>query len=86
MLAHISISVADLARSSAFHDAVLLTLGDRRVHDVPGAHGYGTAQAPAFWIGEEAGTWPNAGLRVAFQAPSRAAVEAFHAAALGAGS
>lgn len=85
MLAHISIGVADLARGRAFYDTVLATLGYSRVFDVPGAHGYGTAAAPSFWIGEEAGTRPNAGFHVAFEAGDRAAVRAFHRAVLAAG-
>ena len=85
MLAHISIGVADLARSRAFYDAALPTLGCRRFYDVPGARGYGTAQAPASRNGEEAGTKPNVGFHAAFQATDRAAVQAFHAAALAAG-
>jgi len=85
MLAHISIGVADLARSRAFYDAVLPALGYARVFDVEGAHGYGPPGQPAFWIGNEAETRPNAGFHVAFQARDRRAVQAFHAAALKAG-
>jgi predicted lactoylglutathione lyase len=52
------------------------------VHAVPGALADGGPGAPAFWIGEEKGTRPNAGFHVAFQAGTRAQVDAFHAAGL----
>lgn len=58
MLDHISLAVADIARSRAFYDRVLATLGSRRVMDVDDApdfvaSGYGgTGPEPAFWIGD----------------------------------
>ena len=98
MIDHIGLRVADLAASKAFYDAALAPLGVDVVMSV-GAEltgrsdvlGYGPradgrdiqAGKPTFWIGEdETLTGP---LHVAFVAPSRAAVDAFHAAALAAG-
>jgi catechol 2,3-dioxygenase-like lactoylglutathione lyase family enzyme len=94
MLHHLSLGVADIALGAAFYDAALAPLGYARVwSDIrPGeegqAVGYGSpgggdklaikqvsAQALA----------PSAGTHVAFSAPSRDAVIAFHAAALAAG-
>lgn len=90
MLDHVSIPVADLARAAAFYDAVLATLGLRRRKERPGAIGYGddARPAPIFWLlarAPEGGATPGTGLHVSFAASDRASVDAFHAAALGAG-
>src|SRR5215475_9138416 len=84
---HISIPVADLGRAAAFYDAVLATVGLSRRKERPGAIGYGprTRAAPVFWIldrAREGSATPGVGLHVSFEAPSRASVDAFHAAAL----
>jgi len=84
---HISLGVADLARAGRFYDAVLGTLGFRRLHAGAGTLGYGDADA-AFWLSEVARPVPPdaaSGLHVCFSAPDRAAVDAFHATALAAG-
>ena len=90
ILDHIGVPVSDYARSVAFYDAVLAPLGIRRVMEVTAemtggdAHaGYGLAK-PEFWIGTDAAL--KGRLHVAFTAPSRAAVDAFHAAAITAGA
>ncbi len=90
MIDHVSIPVADLARAAAFYDAVLATVGLARKKERPGAIGYGRAErrAPTFWIlASEDGraAHPGVGLHLSFVAPTRAAVDAFHAAALRAG-
>jgi catechol 2,3-dioxygenase-like lactoylglutathione lyase family enzyme len=94
MIDHISLSVADLDRSRHFYDRVLTPLGARRMMDVddaPGyrASGYGVVEGePAFWIGIGTGeddkfvAPPPQGQHVAFAAPDRASVDAFHAAAI----
>lgn len=88
MLDHVSLGVADLARSRAFYDAVLAPLGYRRLFDLDDASGYGAArekgQALPFWIGQEPAVAPASG-HLCFAAPSRAAVDQFHRAALAAG-
>jgi catechol 2,3-dioxygenase-like lactoylglutathione lyase family enzyme len=80
MLHHISIGVRDLAFSGAFYDSALGALGFRRVFENETAIGYG-------WVdGEDifslklrpGAAAPGAGSHVAFAAPSRAAVDAFH--------
>jgi uncharacterized protein involved in tolerance to divalent cations/catechol 2,3-dioxygenase-like lactoylglutathione lyase family enzyme len=89
MLDHIGIRVSDMSRALAFYDRALAPLGITRVmtfggtEEAPANVGYGTGRKPFFWIG--AGTPPGAPLHVAFAAPDRAAVDAFHAAALAAG-
>ena len=87
MIDHISIPVADLTSASAFYDAVLATVGLSRRKERPGAIGYGSPirAAPVFWILDrvrEGSATPGIGLHVSFEAPDRASVEAFHAAAL----
>jgi catechol 2,3-dioxygenase-like lactoylglutathione lyase family enzyme len=91
MIDHVSIEVADLARSRAFYDAALAPLGYRRRFDLDDASGYGRTlaeplreQALPFWIGRAQGAVAPNG-HVCFTAPDRAAVDAFHRAALAAG-
>ncbi|HEX8795404.1 MAG TPA: VOC family protein [Polyangiaceae bacterium] len=90
MLDHISIGVSDLGRGAAFYDAVLETLGYVRVLTHPRAVGYGKAgdkdeQFAILAAGSEARA-PGTGCHIAFSACDRAAVDAFHAAALRAGA
>lgn len=86
MLEHISMGVADLPRSARFYDAVLAPLGYVCLHANPRGVTYGPPGATdeAFAILQlPPGTTPTApGWHVAFKAPSREAVVAFHAAAL----
>lgn len=89
MIDHITFGVADFDRSTAFYDQAFAPLGIRRLFDVPEDQsdgvrvaGYGD-ERPRFWLAEER---PTTGLmHVAFQARSRAEVDAFHAAAMRAG-
>jgi catechol 2,3-dioxygenase-like lactoylglutathione lyase family enzyme len=84
MLDHVTLSVADLDRAQAFYDAALAPLGITRLHAEGTRYaGYGTARKAFFWIGQRDGT--GTGAHVAFTAPDRATVDAFHAAALAAG-
>ncbi len=51
MLHHVSVGVADVERAAKFYDAVLGTLGYKRVMEfMPYAIAYGEA-SPSFWIG-----------------------------------
>ena len=90
MLDHIGLAVADLTRSKAFYVAALAPLGYGLVKDFTAemtggdAHaGFGPEWRPQFWIGT--GEALTGRLHVAFAAKDRAAVRAFHAAALAAG-
>lgn len=88
MIDHISLGVSDIARAKAFYSAVLTPLGYRLMMEFDDAAGYG-ATHPSFWIGVPSGSSPalaGSGSHVAFAAPDRAAVDAFHAAALAAGA
>src|SRR6516162_10079121 len=87
MIDHTGIGVADVKRSAAFYDATLGALGLRRVMQLPPSEGtdgigYGV-DYPVFWIDR----FHPHGVKqhTAFAAKSRAAVDAFHAAAIGAG-
>jgi catechol 2,3-dioxygenase-like lactoylglutathione lyase family enzyme len=84
MLHHLSFAVVDLDRSSAFYDAALATLGYVRVWADETAVGYGLPNGgDAFAIKLKSSiAVPGDGFHVAFAAPSREAVLAFHKAAL----
>jgi catechol 2,3-dioxygenase-like lactoylglutathione lyase family enzyme len=87
MISHVSIGVADVDRARKFYDAVFGPLGYKRVFEGEGYMAYGANQAE-FWVAQSAhppGPQPDSGLHFCFDAPSRAAVDAFHAAALTAG-
>jgi catechol 2,3-dioxygenase-like lactoylglutathione lyase family enzyme len=89
MLDHVSLGVGDLARSIAFYDAVLAPLGAVRVWTAPDAAGYGYPGCDdAFAIKREAKPPAAANPRshLAFSAPGRATVIAFHAAAMRCGA
>ncbi|RFP11770.1 VOC family protein [Duganella sp. BJB488] len=84
MLHHISFGVRDLALTGAFYDAALGALGFRRVFEDDEAIGYGLEDDKdllCLKLRPDA-TPPGAGFHMAFAAPTRAAVDAFHAAAL----
>jgi catechol 2,3-dioxygenase-like lactoylglutathione lyase family enzyme len=76
---HVGITCADLDASARFYDAMLTTLGYRRVMDVGVALGYGH-DTPDFWLAEREGDGPNRESHIAFVAAGREAVHAFHAA------
>jgi catechol 2,3-dioxygenase-like lactoylglutathione lyase family enzyme len=79
---HIGLAVSDLAASRAFYERALAPLGIGVVMEVPGRAGFGPDRKPFFWIGEGE---PSGPIHVAFLAPDRAAVDAFHREALAAG-
>ena len=88
---HFGIGVGDYARAKALYSAALAPLGITLVMEVEQeqrqgqkACGFGRDGRPDFWIGSEGKTTPPA--HVAFVAESRAAVRAFHEAALRAGA
>lgn len=87
MFDHLSIGVRDVARAGAFYDATLAPLGFSRLSDSPDSLGYGGDRV-ALWVNAAERPVPAdkaSGLHFCFDAPSRAAVDAFHAAALAAG-
>ena len=85
MLHHLSFAVADLQRSAAFYDVALAALGYVRVWVDRTAVGYGTAQGQdlfAIKLNRDGAVAPSPGFHLAFEAPSREAVERFHAEAV----
>ena len=87
MFDHVSIGVADIARSKKFYDAALKPLGYSRLSDGETSLGYGD-KAVQLWLGAtQKPVKPDteSGLHFCFAAPDRVAVDAFHAAALKAG-
>jgi catechol 2,3-dioxygenase-like lactoylglutathione lyase family enzyme len=77
---HVVLPVRDLARSRSFYEAALQPLGVTVV-DNPGGPGFALGDQD-LWITERE---PAGSLHIAFAAPDRVTVDAFHAAALGAG-
>ena len=86
MLDHLSIQCADTAASAAFYDTVLATIGGSRVMDFGPVIGYGVPPMPDFWVGPQTTGEGFRESHIAFSAPSRAAVDAFFAAATAAGA
>ncbi|GLR51829.1 VOC family protein [Shinella yambaruensis] len=90
MLLYTTVGTNDLERAGRFYDAVLPPLGYRRLKQVPGEIGYAADKDVRcrFWVVEpfnrEPATFGN-GVTIALVAPTRAAVDAFHATALAAG-
>lgn len=85
MFDHVGLRVRDLAASVRFYAAALEPLGIAVcAHDDDGA-GLGPPGAPSLWLHREAGDAPARGAHVAFRAPSRDAVDAFHAKGCAAG-
>lgn len=87
MLDHVSIGVLDIERTKRFYDAALAPLGYTALSVGADSLGYGK-EAVRLWIGLSARPVPpdmDSGLHFCFSAESRAAVAAFHAAALAEG-
>jgi catechol 2,3-dioxygenase-like lactoylglutathione lyase family enzyme len=88
MLGHLSFGVSDLERAMAFYDAALAPLGLKRVWTKSDAAGYGPpgrGDLLALKKRSVEAAPPGPGFHLAFNAPSHAAVDAFHSEALGAG-
>lgn len=86
ILNHISIGISDLPASIKFYDAVLGTLSITRTHDIENlAAAYG--EDFQFWLATPAvgKASPSAGTHIAFNAPSRAAVDQFYKEAIAQG-
>lgn len=92
MYSHVTLGTLDIRRAVAFYDPLLAGLGIKRQEaDLEkGYAGYAAAPetTPQFWLlppinGEPASA--GNGVTVAFEAPDRASVDRFHAAALAQG-
>ena len=85
MLHHVSVGVTDVARAAKFYDAVLGTLGYKRVMEfLPYALAYGEDH-PEFWIQLPHDQKPMSvgnGVHLGFTARTKQQVHKFHEAAL----
>jgi catechol 2,3-dioxygenase-like lactoylglutathione lyase family enzyme len=79
---HINIGAADVATSRAFYERALAPLGYAVIFDMPDGVGMGKDGKPDFFVSNRPSSAP---LHIAFAAPDRATVDAFHRAALEAG-
>jgi catechol 2,3-dioxygenase-like lactoylglutathione lyase family enzyme len=82
MLDHIGINVSNYDRSRAFFEQALSPLAFSLLTEpIPHTGGFGADGKPSFWITDSRHpTTEN--VHIAFTAPDRATVDAFHAAAL----
>ena len=90
MLSHVTVGTNDIARSRAFYDPVMASLGLKLVDEGDDYAGYarGPEELPWFWVLPAFDGAPAShgnGTHFAFLAASRAAVDEFHRAALAAG-
>lgn len=90
MIDHTGLTVSDPGKSRAFYEAALAPLGYSVLMVIPTEHtggravfGMGVPPKPDFWIAEGTPNTPR--IHIAFRAESRAAVDAFYAAAIAAG-
>jgi|SRR5438309_12110556 len=84
MFDHVSIGVRNAGTSKRFYDAALQPLGYSCLSESPGSLGYGL-NTVQLWVNEAARPVPadiDSGLHFCFASPTRAGVDAFHAAAL----
>jgi catechol 2,3-dioxygenase-like lactoylglutathione lyase family enzyme len=89
MYDHIGLRVKDLKAAARFYEVTLAPLGFVAGSSGDGYAGFGPKDAPALWlhaIEGKSGAAAGTGVHVCFSAPSRAAVDKFHAAGLKAGA
>jgi len=87
MFDHISLGIANTGRSRAFYDAALAPLGLSRLSHDEGSLGYGAATV-GLWllqVPRPVRADADSGLHICLRAPTRAGVDAFHAAAVAGG-
>jgi catechol 2,3-dioxygenase-like lactoylglutathione lyase family enzyme len=82
MIDHLTLTVRDYSRSRSFYEKALGALGYRVLMEFGEMCGFGD-EKPYLWM--KPGDPPTTPQHLAFVAPSRAAVAAFHEAALAAG-
>lgn len=87
MINYLTLGSNDIARSQSFYDAVMAPLGYRRLYTDDSMVGYG-ADRPMVYVMKPYDGKPATngnGTMVSLAATTRAAVDAFHAAAVAAG-
>lgn len=84
MIDHLTLKVRDIRQAKAFYTAALAPLGYEVLAEFEGGLGMGAHQKPDLWLAQDPGNVHP--MHLAFSAPSRQAVQEFHAAALKAGA
>jgi catechol 2,3-dioxygenase-like lactoylglutathione lyase family enzyme len=87
MIDHVSVGVRELERAARFYEATLATLGLTLLVTRPATIGFGKSY-PEFWVNPRTGMSAvphESGSHICLRAKTTAEVDAFHAAALGAG-
>ena len=85
---HTTVGTNDLEKARSFYDTVLGKLNFKRVADLGDNGSIWGVDKPSFFVLKPANGKPATignGVTISFEAPSRAAIDAFHAAALAAG-
>lgn len=86
MYSHVTFGTNDMTRAEVFYDAVMAALGHPVMFKLPGMTlAYGTPTGPKLFIlnpFDQQEARPGNGVHAAFKVETRAAVDAFHAAAL----
>ncbi|HFQ5381104.1 TPA: VOC family protein [Vibrio vulnificus] len=83
ILNHVSVGASDVVKAVGFYDSVLSTLSIKRAHYIENiAAAYG--ESFEFWVGSpcEGKAISSNGAHVAFNAPSKEAVDQFYATAI----
>lgn len=85
---HVTVGTNDLQKARSFYDNALGKMGLKRIADLGENGSIWGENAPSFFVLKPANGQPASvgnGVTVSFEAPSRAAINAFHAAAVAAG-
>lgn len=86
MFSHVTVGTNDMPRAQAFYDKVMATLDHGTLFKVDEAAAYGDSMTGpkvfVFYPFDKGKAAPGNGMHIAFLAKTRAAVDAFHAAAL----
>lgn len=88
MFTHVTVGTNNLGKARSFYDSVLQPLGYQRLKDLGDNGSIWGQSAPEFFVLKPANGKPATsanGGTISFLAPNRAAVAAFHKAALAAG-
>ncbi|MEK6349147.1 VOC family protein [Burkholderia gladioli] len=86
---HVTVGTNNLEKARAFYDTVLGKIGLKRVTDLGDNGSIWGVDAPSFFVLKPANGQPATvgnGVTVSFEAPNRAAIDAFHKTALEAGA
>lgn len=82
---HVTVGTNDLSKARGFYDEVLGEIGLKRITDLGDNGSIWGVDKPSFFVLSPANGQPATvgnGVTISFEAPSRAAINAFHAKAL----